>query len=113
MGVNFSTKDLNATLQVDGYSPVWTFETDADQRIRFRFPRDFRAYSTIEIGDGTIQGMSTRLAQFTPVFGKPSDVTSISHLAWLSFNINHRGAIFRPQTVGTIILLLPIITYFV
>ena len=89
MGVNFSTKDLNATLLVEGDSPVWTFEASIDQRIQFVFPHDFRVFTNIEIGDGMIKGQSTRLARFNPVFETPSDVTSISHLAWLSTDVNH------------------------
>ena len=78
-----STRDLNATGQTEDYTPLWTFEAIIDQRVQFHFSHYILAYNFIEIGDGTIKENATRLAQFKG-FDTPSDVISVSHLAWLS-----------------------------
>ena len=80
-----STRDVNTTNQPGIYVPVWTFEANIDQKVKFHFSRYTFALSRIEIGDGVVRGIETRLASFKE-FSTPSDVTSISNLAWLSIN---------------------------
>ena len=77
--------------QSNNYLPVWKFNTPEGYRIRFRFEEfgfywNNYDYNLLDIGDGFDTGSSRTLATFGGRY-YPSDVTSVSNVAWLKVTV--------------------------
>ena len=87
MNITVDKDDVYATITSFGTSPVWTFKTISNFRVKFEFEKirvydGSNSYSALEIGDGISPGSSTRLAHFRGLALR-RDVSSIPSSAWL------------------------------
>ena len=88
--ITVSSEVNAATIFLGNYGPIWTLmalKTSSEFRVRFTFEELCFPVTNhfIHIGDGLVQSTDTELARFSG-YSLPSEVTSLSHAAWIIIN---------------------------